>query len=955
MNPQNRQKAMPLIATGLLERERELDALDRAVADAADGEGRLVVIEAPAGLGKTCLAEAAAEAAERNGLRALRARGSELERDFAFGCVRQWLEPVVQSTDAASPSLFAGAARLAWPLFETHADGRAPPPSGDATFRLLRGLYWLCANLAGERPLLLSLDDAHWTDTRTLRFLAFLAVRLDGLPAVVMLTTRPGEPGERGALLARLAQNPLADVLSPAPLSREAAGVLVARAFAGDSDPAFTDACHRATNGNPLYLSALLNQARQDRASPTADQAQRVSQLGPKAVFRAVLLHLGSAPAAAFQLARILCVLGDGAGLAEAAALAGMSERRAGEAADALVGRSLLRRDERLSFAHPVVRETIYAEMPPHEREALHARAAEVLHDLGASGERVAAHLLRSEPRGSVRAVEILRGAAKACLARGAPDIAAVHLKRALREPPPPQERAEMIWELGRALFHAGEREGVERLREALGLVDGRRSALIARELAHALVPLELNEEAVAALEHAIGELGDDDWELALQLEAEMASAGRLHPATCERTGRRIRRHIGIGGDSPAERAVLTSLAMERLLSGAPVAEAAALAMRALDGGLLAEQGVGSVIFYDAPYVLIVSDRLDLAARVCEEALADARRRGSQFGFALASSFRADVAYRWGSVANAEAEARASMAAASEAGWHIADYALAFLIDALIELDRLDEAETALKRGGHDVFIPATFMHGRLLLSRARLRLARGQRDAGLADLEELGRRELRWRARCPAALPYRSTAAMALAERGERDDAVALAAEELELARRFGVPRAIGIALRALGRASGGERGIELLQQSVTELEGSPAPLEHARSLVEVGATLRRGNQRAEGRHALTRGLEFARRCGSSGLAQRAEAELRASGVRPPAELRSGPDELTPSERRVCELAAEGLSNPEIAQALFVTRKTVETHLGRAYRKLGISGRGKLSRTLSRRSPATA
>jgi DNA-binding CsgD family transcriptional regulator len=932
----------------LVEREHELDVLHRIHVNAAQRDGSVVVIEAAPGLGKTRLVEAAAEAAERAGLRALRARGSELESGFAFGCVRQLFEPLVRSTELDPSRMFAGTATLARPLFEPLGDGRALPPPGDP-FPILRGLYWLCANLAEQRPLMLSLDDAHWADLSSLRFLSFLAVRLDGLAVGLLLTARTAEEGERAAHIARLSRDPRAVTLTPAPLSEQATGVIAGRLLQADPDPAFVRACHRASAGNPLYVTALIEQALAAGIAPIAEAAERVAHLSPRTVFRAVLLNVASVPRGGPALARAVSILGDGAPLSEAAAVAGLGHEEAAAAADALARRSVLADHERLSFAHPVVRETIYSEIPSRERQALHARAAELLSGLHASAERVAAQLQRTAPRGSAEAVDALRLAAAGALARGAPDIAAEHLQRALAEPPPPQQRADLLHQLGTARFQAGHRGAVNDLREAVRLAaPGRQAARITRSLYQALVPLERNEEAVAALEASIAGLSTADRELALQLEADMATAGRLHPTTYPRTATRLRRHAGmICGDTPAEHALLANLAMQQVLSGAPATESARLASRALDHGLLAEQTADSPTFYDALYVLIVAGRLDFAERVCEEALADARARGSQFGFALASCFRSDLSYRRGRIPDAEADARTAIEAADEAGWRFADYAVAFLIDALIELGRLDEATTILESRGHHRLIPHTFMHDRLLWSRARVRLAQGRPQAGLSDLEELARRERHWRAQCPAALPYRSTIAVALAGTGRRDRACRLAAEELHLARRFGAPRPIGIALRALGLTEGGTHGNELLHESTITLESSPARLEHARALTDLGAALRRANHRADARAPLERGFALAQRCGASALSKRASTELRAIGVRPRTPLRTGADELTASERRVCQLAADGLSNPEIAQALFVTRKTVETHLGRAYRKLDVAGRGELAAAL--------
>jgi DNA-binding NarL/FixJ family response regulator len=160
-------------------------------------------------------------------------------------------------------------------------------------------------------------------------------------------------------------------------------------------------------------------------------------------------------------------------------------------------------------------------------------------------------------------------------------------------------------------------------------------------------------------------------------------------------------------------------------------------------------------------------------------------------------------------------------------------------------------------------------------------------------------------------------------------------------------VPRELGIALRAAGLAEGGDRGIERLSESVQVLEVSPAVLEHARALADLGASLRRRGQRSHAREPLRRALDLAHRCGATALADRAHAELVATGARPRRAVFTGLDALTASERRVAEMAAEGLTNRQIAQALFVTEKTVESHLGQTYRKLEIGSRSELPHAL--------
>jgi DNA-binding CsgD family transcriptional regulator len=191
-----------------------------------------------------------------------------------------------------------------------------------------------------------------------------------------------------------------------------------------------------------------------------------------------------------------------------------------------------------------------------------------------------------------------------------------------------------------------------------------------------------------------------------------------------------------------------------------------------------------------------------------------------------------------------------------------------------------------------------------------------------------------------PAVSSWRSTLALALPAEA-RGEACELVAEEVELARATGLARPYGVALRAAGILEGGEGGIERLAESVSVLEPSEARLEHARSLVGLGAAVRRRGRRAEARAPLTTGMDIAHRCGADCLVDRAQEELHAAGSRPRRITSTGTDALTASERRVALLAAEGRANAEIAQELYISLKTVDTHLSHAYAKLGISGQG--------------
>ena len=274
-------------------------------------------------------------------------------------------------------------------------------------------------------------------------------------------------------------------------------------------------------------------------------------------------------------------------------------------------------------------------------------------------------------------------------------------------------------------------------------------------------------------------------------------------------------------------------------------------------------------------------------------------------------------------------------------------FALALLIEALIEEGDIEAADVALRTSGLADEIQPGMAVNDLLEARGLLRIAQGKTRQGLDDLIEFGRRDELWGGGNPLASRWRSRASLAVATLGDGDAALQMALDDLGRARRWGAASGIGVALRAVALVEGGSASIGRLLEAAEVLERSPARLEQARVLTDLGAALRRANRRSEARDPLHKGLDLARRCCAHALVERASTELRAAGGRSSRPGTGGVQELTASERRVAELAADGQSNPEIAQALFVTRKTVETHLGHVYRKLGISGRADLRRAL--------
>jgi DNA-binding CsgD family transcriptional regulator len=937
----------------LLERDTELATVGDLVGDVGRG-GRLLAIEGPPGIGKSALIAEARARAQAAGSEVMSARGSELERSFSYGIVRQLFEPFLASLPAEERAgLLSGAAALAEPLFDPaqfEADQAA-----DASLATLHGLYWLAANIAARQPLLLALDDLHWCDLPSLRWLAYLLPRMEELDLTLVVGLRPAEPGLDPALVGRIVSDPLATVIRPAPLSAEAATRLLRETLSPEAEDAFCAACREATGGNPLLLRELVHVIAAEGLAPTEENVPRLHEIEARAGSRAVTLRLSGLPPEARALAHAVAVLGDDADPRQAALLAGLDERAVSDAAAALARVDVLRAETPLEFVHPLIRTAVYEELTAPERQNAHARAAWLLAKAGAEPERVATHLLRSPPAADPQAVATLRDAARRAGSRGASESTVAYLRRALEEPPPDAERADMLLELGAAEAHVSGEAAIEHLREAHALATSPVPRAEAARLLGGQLFVLRGEEADAVLREGLDELAGADPELERFLAAGLITNGLFAPGLHRDAAQRLERvraepRAGTAG----EKLLLSLLAYHDARAGRPAAEVVPLARRALADGTILRGDQPAVPYpvgaglVPTSTVLAMAD-LDEVLTVYEDALAEAHRHGSTLAFGAVKVFRA-FALRWrGDLGEVEAEAREALAAGEVWGAtaRFARHAAAFLADSLMEQGRLDEAAAVVAGAWPGEAPPGST---RLLFlgdSARRLRLLRGDLAGGLEELLEAGRQFEEVGSRNPAFIPWRSPAALALLQLGRGDEAGPLVEEEVELARTWGAPRALGAALRAAGLVEGGERGLELLEEAVEVLSDSPARLEHAKARTELGAALRRANRRAEAREHLRQGLELATICGAGSLAARAESELLATGARPRRIALSGVASLTPSERRVAEMAAEGPTNREIAQALFVTQRTVEVHLTSIYRKLRINSRSQLAEAL--------
>jgi DNA-binding CsgD family transcriptional regulator len=935
----------------LLEREAELDQLQTALEDARRGIGRLVVVEGAAGIGKTRLLESARETAGRTGIRALAARGTELERDFPFALVGQLFEPVVHGASAAErDELLDGAARPAGPIVGIESERSAVDagPLPDPSFAVLNALYWLTSNLAERGPLLLAVDDAHWSDQASLRFLTFLLPRLGDLPVALALTSRAGEAGAEPELLGRLSADPAARVLRPAALGAASVAELVRAGLASGAEEAFCAACHEASGGNPFMLQELLLELRAEESGGTEAEAAQVRELAPASIQRAVLARLARLPEDSRALARAIAVLGDDAEPREAAGLAGLDAQAAADAADALAAAGTLEAARPLRFAHPLLRNAVYADLSGAERIASHRRAADLLEAAGAGPERIAIHLLATDPDGDPRVVETLGAAARRALEHGAPEAAIAYLRRALAEPPEPGARRDLLRSLMTAALYSGNLEALEELQTDLEELTAEPQTLMAAasELSPLLFIYGRSEEGLSLLERATAAaIAAGDYDLVMRFQAQIVLWGQLPPA--KEAARWDRYADRIAPDTPGERLWLAMKALSGTLTGEPAPVVAELTRRAVEGGAIFGEQRDPLISGAPIWVLLRADELGAAERAIEHFSREAEARGPA-PVAVTAYMRGELAYARGEIARAEPDARAAVEGPRQRGWLAAfPNFVGQLIEVQIERGALDAAEHELEASGLAGDVPDSFLFNPLLHSRGRLRLAEGRTGEGLADLVELASRRERHVVKNPV-LPTAAVAAIALAGAGEREGARAVAESYRQAAETWGTPRVTGIALHCRGVVEGGERGIELLREAVATLRRSPGRLELARALTDLGAALRRANRRAEARGPLREALDMARRDGALAIARRAHEELEATGERLRPLLAGGLESLTPSERRVAAMAAEGKTNRAIAQELFLTVKTIEAHLSSAYRKLDIGSRAELSEAFS-------
>ncbi|MER6526577.1 AAA family ATPase [Streptomyces sp. NPDC001508] len=907
-----------------------LDFLSRA----RDGEGQSLLIEAAVGMGRSSMLRAVGKAAPGFGLRVLTARARASEQNVEYGVAHQLMAKLGDTRGTDGPPGRPG--RLSCPF-----------PNEDLT-SADADLHPLMRVLANDVPVLLAIDDLQWMDLSSLRCLGYLMARLESASVALVATLALGEAPANSLMTEVLSGFQHRVVL--AGLTTDEAALLSTDTLGAPAKPETLEAAVDATGGSPYLLNALFRALRLNNLRPCDITPQDIASQGPVEVAETLLNRYERAWPGAETTAEATAVLGGAASVAAIARLTGSEELEVADTVASLGRAGLLAQDaDTVRFTQPMVCASVLARLPPSRRNALHIRAAHVLYETGAPHEQIATQILRSYNDAAEHwTCSVLSEAAREAVGRGAYEVARDYLIRGLEECEG-RCQGKLLRVLGQIELSTDPATAAEYLRKALALSpDPAERIDIQIDLIHCLYILDQPHEAKEILEKGLAESSSSDPTGGPRLWGEQFVLGVL---AGRETGQdslgRGPETVSAGSVDPLDHRLRLDLAsMLACCRGEAREEAVQQAERSLRRpytGLNERLAARTVPIQ----VLTTADELDSALSESDALVEQAKGARSRTLGALAHSMRAEVHIRIGNVPKALEDAYCAlklMPLSSFEYWVCTGQAMAAGVGALVETAQFEEAHRLLARAGLEHQMPDRSSFGPLLFHRAQLRMADDDVEGSLADLMECGAQLAKSGTVNPAVLTWRSDAALAYAELGDRQEARRLIDTELSRARRWGAPRAIGRALRAAGLLAKGRKGEAMLGDAAQVLESSPARLDLARVLADLGILARRSHRLQDAREYLRRSLSLAEICGATKLAQTVREELLVSGARPRRPTEVGIDALTPTERRVALLAVSKRTNREIAASLFVAQRTVELHLSAVYRKLSIPGRSGLA-----------
>ncbi|MFE3269064.1 ATP-binding protein [Streptomyces sp. NPDC059215] len=882
----------PSASASLWERETEIADVAAAVealrADASSA-GSLLVFGGEAGIGKTALLAEARRVAEARGCTVWSARGGETVTSVPFNVIRQLLQPAIVSLMPEEAREYLGD----WYDIAGPALGIAEPGDRQADPQgVCDGLVAAVRRLAKrEWPLVLMVDDAHWADQETLRWLAAFAERLDDLPVLVVVARRPGEvTGERARHLDAVtaAARPIVTLSALTPEATEG----LTRATLGEhADAPFCREVWAVTGGNPYETVELLAKVQDTELEPVEASAAELRALNRSARGRGLVARLEGLGIDATRFAWAAAILGTGISLDLAAQLAGMPLDEAERCAELLGAARILTDVEptgnhiagsELEFVHPLIASAVYRSIPDALRTAMHGQAAWAVTESGRGAAAASRHLLEVHPDDDPELVEQMREAAREHLAVGAPDAARRCLERALREPPLPEVHARVLYELGCATLLTAPATTIGHLRAALerpGLAGDLRVDAVFR-LSQALVHNNQLDEAVRTVDAEAARLAAGPARMRLQAVHYMWEGIHAGEDHVPGRSRGLAELAGTcTGRDNSERALLILRGFDAMTRGESAEEVVALCDRALVNGRLApglgwtdtEWGLELLMMLGSSYAY--ADRLDRAESLFSEALRAYTTAGWSGGhLSLAHAFVGLAHRRRGRLRDAETTLRESLRIAERVGRGLPLYwsATCGLVDTLLARGDVREAWAIAEQYGFAPPYPTTIVLPDTRSVRGRLLIAVGRVKDGINELEAAEKASAVRGHHNTVMAPWSIDLARALASE-DPARAAALALDTRRRAERFGTDTAIGEALRCAAALESGQRAVRLAAQAVAYLEASPCQYEHAAARVEYGIAARSVSE-------LNKGLTLARSCGADGLVAKAE-EVLATG----------------------------------------------------------------------------
>ncbi|HEV2371819.1 MAG TPA: AAA family ATPase [Streptosporangiaceae bacterium] len=936
--------------SSVLDRGQEMRALC-GVLDRTGGDScGIGLIEGPVGIGKTTLLQELSAAARGRGFRILSARCGPTERDFGFGVARQLVESALhRASDEQRSAWLEGPSVLANGVLTVSVG-----PVADQLFRaqVTHACCRLVLNMAREQPVLVAVDDVHWADEASVSWLSYLCRRLSGESVAVALALNPAELTGGPSPVTEISSAHGCVHAHPRPLSTESVSLLAAEMLGATPPPQFLATCQAATGGNPLLLRALLRDLEWRGTSPAEYAAADPGPSGLGEFDRAVSRILSRQPQETRLCLEALAAAGP-ASVPDLSALVGLDESAAGRIITQLTDIGMVQPGQPARFCHPWIQRAVLTAAAPDRLSMLHASAARMLHSKRANEEEVASHLLATVAGRSTWAVGVLRAAGRRALRRGAAHTAADCFERALAERVPDPPMGAMLAELGMAEFQLSHAMCIGHLTEALTLLgSGDERMAAAATLADALTAegrpadaRELLKAEIDAADPGVPDQAHAALRLRVQLLLEIRDRAE-DPAELATELEVFRSHMGSAEPhSIGNRCLHAFEALLAAEAGHDLRDVAISARRALAGPLPGDRT--GLAISTAAVALIWAGYGDEADSWCRAIRAEVPGDGAAASQAVASFGMAEVALCRGDLAAAVDHGRRTLDLLPIHCWKsFAALPVATTVRALVELGRLEEATELATRplAGQPL---STRYESHLSAARGRLMLSLGRPERAVAEFLACEEGLRRWQRDSPALLSWRPDAAEAFLALGDAGQARRLVEEELRLARRTGMARAVAVGLRCVGSLPWETAGVRKVEESVRLLERTTARLELARALVAAGSARGRLGHDRLARDWLSRGMDVATACGAAPLAEQARTLLIRHGGRRRAASGMGVAALTESERRVARLAADGLKNREIARGLFITQRTVENHLTSAFRKLGISGRAQLAALL--------